>query len=154
MEHVLGLENLNDPKHGKRFEGPAEYFPLSWIPTCDPTKSEEEQDEFTKDVRRNYSYVINYYVYDSANHGSVCRLFNHKCEDDSGSMVKYQLVHTQRQDSRLPNIAFFTIRDIKKGEEITWDYGLTVGDKMVQKKNPCFCQSPKCRGYLMEYVRS
>lgn len=42
-----------------------------------------------------------------ANHGSICRLFNHRCDDEKGPMLKWQYVHTLMQDQRMPTIAFF-----------------------------------------------
>ena len=45
-------------------------------------------------------------------------------------------------------------RDIKKGEEITWDYGLQTTDKKVAERHLCHCESSTCRKYFIGYVPS
>ena len=37
--------------------------------------------------------------------------------------------------------------NIKKGEELTWDYGYTKG-QVKDKTHPCFCGASKCRGVM------
>jgi len=69
-------------------------------------------------------------------------------------MLKWQFVHTVVQDQRLPTIAFFAQRDIKKGEEITWDYGLQTTDKKIAERHLCHCESSTCRKYFIGYVPS
>jgi len=142
-------QNIHDIMHNRGFE--LEFLPLYWLPqntTEYENKTEAEQMQIDKD----YTYIMNSYLYDSANHGSICRLFNHRCDDGKGPMVKAQYVHTVRQDQRMPTIAFFAKRDIKKGEEITWDYQLQTPDKKFAERHLCHCESPKCRKYFIEYV--
>ena len=79
---------------------------LHWLPE-NSSEFDRKSDKEQKKIQEDYSYVVNSYVYDSANHGSFCRLFNHRCDDGKGSMVKWQYVHTVRQDQRIPTIAFF-----------------------------------------------
>ena len=35
-------------------------------------------------------------------------------------------VYDNRQDQRLPTLAFFAARDIEVGEELVWNYNLTT----------------------------
>ncbi len=51
--------------------------------------------------------------------GNVGRYFNHSCNPN----VFPQYVFTNSHDLRFPGIAFFAKRNIKAGEELTWDYG-------------------------------
>lgn len=59
------------------------------------------------------------------------RTFNHSCEPTGGI----------RKNSEL-----FAIRDIKKGEEITYDYSMTIAP--TDWKMKCICGSKKCRHVL------
>jgi len=64
--------------------------------------------------------------------------FNHSCDPNSGFRGQVFLV---------------AMRDIKAGEEITFDYGMTVsvsgGSDMVFKMD-CACGSPNCRRTITE----
>lgn len=61
----------------------------------------------------------------------LSRTFNHSCDPNGGI----------RENSEL-----FALRDIKQGEEITYDYSLTIAPTDWQMK--CKCGSPKCRKML------
>jgi len=45
-----------------------------------------------------------------------------------------------------------TIKEIKKGEEITYNYGFELNEKDIYdfKKHPCRCGSEKCVGYILD----
>ncbi len=62
------------------------------------------------------------------------RLFNHSCDPNTGIRGENEL---------------FAIRDISKGEEITFDYSTTVGSIIRGNINPwtmdCNCKSKNCR---------
>jgi len=64
--------------------------------------------------------------------------FNHSCDPNSGFKGQIFLV---------------AMRDIKSGEEITFDYGMTVsesvGSDMVFSMD-CMCGSPQCRKTITE----
>jgi uncharacterized protein len=59
------------------------------------------------------------------------RTFNHSCNPNGGI----------RNNSEL-----FALRDIKKGEQITYDYSLTIAPTLWKMK--CMCGSTDCRKYL------
>jgi uncharacterized protein len=75
---------------------------------------------------------------DGANHSTPAKWFNHSCkpnceaeeDDDERVFVKAR-------------------RDIKAGEELTYDYNLTCEEKMKkserQRRYPCWCGVKKCR---------
>ena len=44
-----------------------------------------------------------------------------------------------------------SIRDIKKGEEITYNYGYEINDKNIYdfKHHPCWCGSKNCVGFIL-----
>ena len=63
------------------------------------------------------------------------RTINHSCEPNTG--VQYNIY---------AGYEFVALRDIKKGEEITWDYETTEYISISVSK--CLCGSPLCRKKL------
>lgn len=61
------------------------------------------------------------------------RFINHSCDANVG-------IH----DNELGAFDFFALTDIKKGAELTWDYGAAEFDSMSFTE--CLCGSPLCRG--------
>lgn len=62
----------------------------------------------------------------------VSRVFNHSCDPNTGVRNKSDLI---------------AVRDIKKGEEITYDYSTTVGPNIpnTEWSMLCSCNSDNCR---------
>lgn len=58
-------------------------------------------------------------------------LFNHSCEPNAGINNKFTL---------------FALKNIKKGEEITYDYSTIIDESFV-----CKCGSKKCRGGVFDF---
>ena len=75
------------------------------------------------DVDGNYSY-------------NVARLANHSCDPNCDT------------DIIKGKIYIMALRDIKKGEEITYDYGFEF-DKDDYKDHICKCGSKNCIGYIV-----
>ncbi|MBK9732768.1 MAG: SET domain-containing protein-lysine N-methyltransferase [Chitinophagaceae bacterium] len=69
---------------------------------------------------------------DASVESNSLRYINHSCAPNS-----YIRVTTTR-------VEFYTLRAIKKGEELTADYGITHHEG----KLPCKCGAPNCRGYI------
>lgn len=69
--------------------------------------------------------------------GNFARFINHSCEPNCETqkwMVRGELA-----------IGLFTLRDVKAGEELTFDYNFErYGDKPMR----CYCMSKKCRQYI------
>ena len=66
---------------------------------------------------------------------NVARLINHSCEPNcevSGEGMK---------------IWVYAIKDIKKGEELSYDYGFSFDEDF--KQFPCNCGSDNCVGYIV-----
>lgn len=62
------------------------------------------------------------------------RLLNHSCEPNCGIKGKYKVV---------------AMRDIAKGEHLTWDYEMT--ERSTWWKMRCKCGSPLCRKRIGDY---
>ena len=75
-------------------------------------------------------------VVDATLHGSAARFINHSCEPNCYSKVI--------QVEGKKHIVIFAMRQIKKGEELTYDYKFPIEEVKI----PCTCGSKKCRKYL------
>jgi len=75
-------------------------------------------------------------VVDATKCGNVARFINHSCEPNCYSR---QIVI----DGRV-RIVIFALRDVHRGEELTYDYKFPI----EEVKMPCFCKSRRCRRYL------
>lgn len=79
-------------------------------------------------------------VIDGAVDGSDARWINHSCEPNC---------EAREEDGR---IFIYALRDIKRGEELNYDYGLVLEERhtpAVKKAYECRCGSAACRGTLL-----
>ncbi|PON60140.1 Methyltransferase [Parasponia andersonii] len=77
-------------------------------------------------------------VIDACIKGNKGRFINHSCDPNCQTekwMVNGEIC-----------IGLFALRDIKKGEEVTFDYNYVRVFGAAAKK--CYCGSPQCRGYI------
>jgi len=81
------------------------------------------------------------YCIDAMAFGNVSRFINHSCNPN---LENYQ-IFVDDLNPHKPRIAFFAKRDIKKGEEISFDYRYPVASTGVIR---CLCGADNCRGYL------
>ncbi|HEX3346411.1 MAG TPA: SET domain-containing protein-lysine N-methyltransferase [Polyangiaceae bacterium] len=105
----------------------------------------EEADAQCDDesMRRHHTFLFgvdDHYTVDGADGGNEARFINHSCEPNSESVIEGRRVFI---DAR---------RDIRAGEEITYDYwytadaGYSLAD--LRRIYPCRCGAPRCRGTL------
>ncbi|XP_031117472.1 histone-lysine N-methyltransferase ASHH2-like isoform X1 [Ipomoea triloba] len=101
---------------------------------------EARQKEYAlKDHKHFYFMTLNgSEVIDACAKGNLGRFINHSCDPNC------------RTEKWMANgevcIGLFAIRDIKKGEELTFDYNYVRVFGAAAKK--CVCGSPQCRGYI------
>jgi SET domain-containing protein len=79
-------------------------------------------------------------VIDATRRGNSARWFNHSCSPNC---------EVEDENDR---IFIETRRDVRPGEELTYDYNLQLGEPhtaAAKKENPCFCGSRRCRGTLL-----
>ena len=48
----------------------------------------------------------------------------------------------------------FTIRHIKEGEELTWDYACVTESEKEYRAAVCLCGTSSCRGSFLYYANS
>jgi SET domain-containing protein len=80
--------------------------------------------------------------------GDFSRFMNHSCEPNcEAEMVEIKGV---------TRIFIQTLRDIPAGEELVYNYGLTLDERYtptLKKQFACHCGSPKCRGTMLSPKR-
>lgn len=87
-----------------------------------------------------FFHIDDEHVIDANVNGNAARWINHSCApncvaDDSDGKVKV-----------------FALRDIAAGEELFYDYGLIIDERMtaaVKKRFACWCGAPDCRGTML-----
>jgi uncharacterized protein len=105
---------------------------------------------YPEDDGHTFLYILNDdYVIDATVGGNEARWINHSCapncetigiESDDGDPAKERLVIT-------------AIRDIRAGEELTYEYGIVTDEPVTDEVRAmwvCRCGSPKCRGTMLE----
>jgi SET domain-containing protein len=91
------------------------------------TKRRSNEREF------NYLFTLDkYWTIDGSVGGSGAEYINHSCEPNLISRIVKG------------HILYFTLRPIKKGEELTIDYHFSADVEHV----PCACGAPGCRGTI------
>ncbi|KAF3939425.1 hypothetical protein ABW19_dt0201689 [Dactylella cylindrospora] len=88
-----------------------------------------------------------FYCVDGADFGGVTRFINHSCDPN----LKIHTVTHNRSEYDIYDLALFTCRKVKAGEELTFEYVKEMEDDEEvddKKKWPCYCGAKKCRGWL------
>jgi uncharacterized protein len=95
----------------------------------------EKQSDKHKAKGELWVFTLNSrYDVDASVHGNEARFINHSCEPSC------QAVNYDDEE-----IWIESIRDIKKGEELTYDYGFDEPDGAF----PCLCGSKNCREWIV-----
>ena len=79
-------------------------------------------------------------IIDAAHHGNVARWINHSCDPNCEATIEKGRVF------------IYAARDIKKGEELAYDYFFVLEEPHTKKMKalyPCRCGSKKCRGTIL-----
>ncbi len=87
-----------------------------------------------------YFHIDETHVIDALYGGNSSRWINHSCKPSC---------EPDEVDGR---IFIKAIRDIKAGEELSYDYGLVIDAPMTPElklEYPCWCGAKKCRGTLL-----
>ncbi len=122
-----GLYATKDIKEGTKI--------INYVGKIITKKQSDENPKFDNSKPIYLFNLNNKYDLDGDVPWNTARLINHSCSnncDYNGKGLKIWIV---------------AIKDIKKGEEITCDYGFSYDEDY--KNFPCNCKSNNCVGYIM-----
>jgi SET domain-containing protein len=92
------------------------------------------------------------YVIDANQRGNTARWINHSCAPNCRAVVE----ESASGDPRRDKVKIEAIRNIKPGEELTYDYGIVLEvphTARLKKLWQCLCGSPECTGTLLKPKR-
>ncbi|HUA80054.1 MAG TPA: SET domain-containing protein-lysine N-methyltransferase [Dyella sp.] len=92
------------------------------------------------------------YIIDANRKGNTARWINHSCVPNCQAFV----LEAENGDPRKDKVVIEAKRNIKPGEELTYDYGIVLEvphTARLKKKWVCLCGSPKCTGTLLKPKR-
>lgn len=130
------------------------------VKACEPIKSGKFVIEYIGEVvsastfenrmKEDYKNNLHHYglkisrdlLIDSHNMGNMSRYVNHSCRPNC-TLQRWEV-------DGLPRMALFSLNDIEKGEEITFNYNFTTF-KDAQK---CKCGAKECIGYITSQSKS
>ncbi|KAL7037550.1 hypothetical protein ACKWTF_009270 [Chironomus riparius] len=125
---------------------PPETFIIEYVGEVLNNKQfDKRAKKYSKDKNRHYYFMAlrSNAVIDATVKGNISRFINHSC--DPNAMTQKWTVNGELR------VGFFSIRDIRRGEEITFDYQFQRYGKEAQK---CYCESENCRGWIGENPES
>ncbi|KAK6115600.1 hypothetical protein DH2020_007869 [Rehmannia glutinosa] len=129
----FGLQALEDISEGK--------FLIEYVgEVLDMHAYEARQREYALQGHKHFYFMTlnGSEVIDACAKGNLGRFINHSCDPNCRTekwMVNGEVC-----------VGLFAVRDIKKGEEVTFDYNYVRVFGAAAKK--CVCGSPSCRGYI------
>lgn len=91
-----------------------------------------------------YFHLDDGHVIDAKYSGNSARWVNHSCEPN---------LQAEQDGYR---VFLKALRDIDAGEELFYDYGLIIEERLtakLKKEYACFCNSPGCRGTMLAAKR-
>jgi len=92
------------------------------------------------------------YLIDGNDGGNVARWINHSCAPNCQAWV----VEDDSGDPRRDRVMIETRRAIRAGEELTYDYGITLEERQTQRLKEiwaCHCGAPRCKGTMLKPKR-
>ena len=92
------------------------------------------------------------WVIDASYEGNDARWINHSCDPNCEAVID----ENEDGDSRKDRVFIEAIRDIAPGEELSYNYGITLAERhtpRLKKIWACLCGSPKCTGTMLQPKR-
>jgi uncharacterized protein len=93
------------------------------------------------------------YVLDANSEGNIARWINHSCKPNCQAVIE----ENEDGDRRKDRILIETIRSIKAGDELTYDYGIDIGERLtpaLKKLWACRCGARGCIGTMLKPKRA
>ncbi len=92
------------------------------------------------------------YLIDANDGGNVARWINHSCAPNCQAWV----IESADGDLRRDRVVIESKRAIREGEELTYDYGITLEERQtptLKRIWACRCGAPRCTGTLLKPKR-
>lgn len=89
------------------------------------------------------------YVLDANVDGNIARWINHSCDPNCRAVIAEDAQGRARRD----RILIESIRDIRAGEELAYDYGIVLAQRHTARLKAiwqCRCGSPRCTGTMLK----
>lgn len=106
-------------------------------------EADRRYDDDAMDEHHTFLFILNSkQCLDAAYGGNAARFINHSCDPNCEAFIPRGHIWIE------------SIRDIRKGEELAYDYAFEDDKKYTREdylgKYGCRCGSPKCRGTIVE----
>ncbi len=118
------------------------------------THAEVDADD-AGDVETGHTFLFTLnddYVIDANYKGNDARWINHSCDPNCEAMIE----EAEGDDRTADKVFIEALRDIKPGEELTYNYGITLAERhtpRLKKIWECRCGSSKCTGTMLQPKR-
>jgi SET domain-containing protein len=100
-----------------------------------------------------FLFILNQdYVIDANVDGNVARWINHSCAPNCQAVLEEDEGGNRRRD----RVFIQTLRPIKAGEELTYDYGITLQERHTPRLKAiwaCRCGARRCTGTMLKPKR-
>jgi len=93
------------------------------------------------------------YLIDANVGGNIARWINHSCDPNCEAVIHEDDDGNPRND----RVMIETLRKIRKGEELTYDYGITLEERhtaRLKKIWACRCGATNCTGTMLKPKRA
>ncbi|MCO6483683.1 MAG: SET domain-containing protein-lysine N-methyltransferase [Flavobacteriales bacterium] len=113
----------------------------------------KEADELYDEMYSGHTFLMELtddWIIDANQGGNDARWINHSC---APNCIPYQ--HEHPTDPLKTKVIIETIRDIRAGEELTYDYGISFDvpyTARLKKIWACHCGAPNCTGTMLKPV--
>ncbi len=108
----------------------------------------------TSETGHTFLFTLNDdYVIDANHGGNIARWINHGCKPNCRAVLE----EDEGGDRRKDRVLIETLRKVKAGEELTYDYGIVLGERLTPRLKAiwaCRCGARQCTGTLLRPKRS
>jgi SET domain-containing protein len=102
----------------------------------------------TTDNGHTFLFTLNdRYVIDANFEGNIARWINHSCKPNCQAVIE----EDEGKDRRKDRVLIETIRPLRAGEELTYDYGILT--PRLKEIWACRCGAPRCIGTMLKPKR-
>lgn len=116
---------------------------------------EEVDNDDSGDVESGHTFLFTLnddYVIDANYKGNDARWINHSCEPNCEALIE----EAEGDDRSCGRVFIETLRNIKPGEELTYNYGIVLAERhtpRLKKVWECRCGAKRCTGTMLQPKR-